>query len=55
MMPDIIEDLLALSYVFGDDKKKECSICGSDLDPDGTCPVCLDENDSYGEDSEDDD
>jgi hypothetical protein len=55
MMLDIIEDLLALSYVFGDDKKNDCSICGSELDPDGKCPVCLDENDSDGEDSEDDD
>lgn len=50
MMPDIIEDLLALSCVFGDGKKNECSSCGSELDPDGTCPVCLDEN----ADSEDD-
>ena len=50
MMLDIIEDLLALSYVFGDDKNKECSVCGSDLDSDGTCPVCQNEDDSYGDD-----
>jgi predicted amidophosphoribosyltransferase len=55
MKPDIIEDLLALSFIYQAESKNECSVCGSDLDPDGTCPVCLDENDSYGEDSEDDD
>ena len=43
MMPDIIEDLLALSFIYQFDKNNECSVCGSVLETDGVCLVCEDQ------------
>lgn len=38
-MPDIIEDILALSFIYQARKKTECPIYGSLLEADKTCSV----------------